>query len=816
MSLPSPQLLNLYTKLIGSIDTTKTASELKTQISAIVPQREEMPENYKRVEYLTNKKLPITNGSFKIYTLEILRDIYESIKDDTVVLKPIGGKKITKSDYREAIDKIYSNYINFKKGITLTQEEYALHKKLRQEFLLQKQQNSSIFLLIKDLIVKKLHLIKDNLQALRNYLKSLDIDFLDFNAHQKIQDSYLFLNSDSSSLIISFLKSINKRNHNFDQKLLRKEMIDMISKYCDKKKIIKPKNLEKMTHSELYHFIRNLIENDEFYLPPININCFKDLLIGLALESHLSNLDKSVIELDFMGSMIRNEGAVILSRYLPGFKELESLELAANDIENEGMIAISKVLPKLKKLRYLGIKCNSVGSSGMIALANVLPMIPNLSYFYLGDNRYDKFGMMALCKAFTKMKNLKELNFGGQDFDDEMKSVLVKCLSNMDNLEILYFDQCKLKDKDIINLIIPILDRHEKNLTELDLSGNQITYTGVVELVNKLESCSKMNSLNLEYNPIGIQGAKLLQEKASHIDKLLFDDTQVALDKQQQYEMGDEVCGIFEIQGGTFGESRSWYLEQELEEDDFNKLYTKWEDINGLVPFDEDMYQDFNDYFGATADNHSYSVVGKFEYKGEYDGWYPIDYVIIIDNLVDRFHDLIKEIFDNPKKFDKNYIIKVFQFVQNNPDIKQYILEQHVDFPYIDLFKKIIQDPKKYVQELYLQKYSKNMKWWNSEQQTIIKKQLQTILSQQELDQINDIDPITFQKYKHPLLGDDLSIYQESNFAKLPFKGVRGLPVTKQILLKQAVQKYKKQANKKVKLSVGKDIAKYVEIIKKL
>jgi len=112
--------------------------------------------------------------------------------------------------------------------------------------------------------------------------------------------------------------------------------------------------------------------------------------------------------------------------------------------------------------------------------------------------------------------------------------------------------------------------------------------------------------------------------------------------------------------------------------------------------------------------------------------------------------------------------------------------------------------------------YQTNRVWWDSPQQIQTKQQLRKQLTQQQKKQIQKTDPISLQKFESPALGDDFGIYDDLTLSHLPFNGVRGLPVTRNLPLKQAVQKYRTQQDPAQKARKKRDIAKYVALLQML
>jgi len=109
--------------------------------------------------------------------------------------------------------------------------------------------------------------------------------------------------------------------------------------------------------------------------------------------------------------------------------------------------------------------------------------------------------------------------------------------------------------------------------------------------------------------------------------------------------------------------------------------------------------------------------------------------------------------------------------------------------------------------------YKTNRAWWDSQQQRQLKQQLKNQLTQQQKKQIKRTDPISLQQFQSPALGEDFAIYDDLTLSHVPFRGMRGLDVTRNLPLKQAIQKYKTQQNQAKKINMKKDIAKYVALL---
>lgn len=143
---------------------------------------------------------------------------------------------------------------------------------------------------------------------------------------------------------------------------------------------------------------------------------------------------------------IRMEGIALLSKGLSACPDLEILDLQDNTATRSGTRAIVRELPKWPHLRQLNLSDCLLGKAGGIALATALAdgSNPKLESLKLQYGEFDKRTIELLAVAIAQhLKNLTTLELNGNqaDPDDDCIEEIRKALAIHGNEEAL--DDCK-------------------------------------------------------------------------------------------------------------------------------------------------------------------------------------------------------------------------------------------------------------------------------------------------------------------------------------------------------------------------------------
>ncbi len=177
-------------------------------------------------------------------------------------------------------------------------------------------------------------------------------------------------------------------------------------------------------------------------------------------------------------------------------ENLQVLQLDCNKITCRGTTPLSQLIEKCTNLTHLSLSCNLIGSDGAITISNTLLPSSKLLELDLEGNDVGDEGALALAEAADKMQDNFILKLGNSHISHETCERIQK-LSN--SVEIK--EESSIQVSKYVNLshlssaqrVMPCF----KNLLTLNFSGKRISKSALEELVNGLEHCRCLHTLNL-------------------------------------------------------------------------------------------------------------------------------------------------------------------------------------------------------------------------------------------------------------------------------------------------------------------------------
>jgi hypothetical protein len=197
---------------------------------------------------------------------------------------------------------------------------------------------------------------------------------------------------------------------------------------------------------------------------------------------------------------------------------LTALDLSYNRLEDEGVSAVCKAIQSNKetKLASLNFDNNWFGPVGANAVAAMVAVTGGLTALDLSCNDLKDEGVSAVCEAIQSNKETKlaSLNFG----DNDIHPVGANAVAAM----------------------VAVTG----GLTALDLSGNDLKDEGVSAVCEAIQNNkeTKLASLNMSFNSIGLVGAKSLAAMLAVTGGLTVIDLS-----------GNQLCGIWTDWRGQHG-----------------------------------------------------------------------------------------------------------------------------------------------------------------------------------------------------------------------------------------------------------------------
>ena len=246
-------------------------------------------------------------------------------------------------------------------------------------------------------------------------------------------------------------------------------------------------------------------------------SCLVKLDLSLNMLSSIAGkvLNKSICSnlqsLNLAGCSIDSNGGISLAEKLKYCSSLQQLKLGGNDI-GCGLVAIADNLrcPNLQALCLIGVNINK---NSAVTLATALMHCPVLEEVYLVDNNIDIVSMKTLAEGLKFNSRLKKLYLQFNGFGSEGAASLSRCFNKWQNLQYLSLGHCQ------INSITALADglKYCNDLQTLDLDYNNIGTEGAIALAKGLKYCCSLNFLYLMENPIEDAGAIELFQELKHV-----------------------------------------------------------------------------------------------------------------------------------------------------------------------------------------------------------------------------------------------------------------------------------------------------------
>ncbi len=178
-------------------------------------------------------------------------------------------------------------------------------------------------------------------------------------------------------------------------------------------------------------------------------------------------------------------------------ENLQVLQLDCNKITCRGTTALSQLIEKCTNLTHLSLSCNLIGSDGAITISNsLIPPFSKLLELDLEGNDVGDEGALALAEAADKMQDNFILKLGNSHISHETCERIQK-LSNSVKIK----EESSIQVSKYVNLSHPSSVQRVmpcfKNLLTVNFSGKRISKSALEELVNGLEHCRCLHTLNL-------------------------------------------------------------------------------------------------------------------------------------------------------------------------------------------------------------------------------------------------------------------------------------------------------------------------------
>ena len=175
---------------------------------------------------------------------------------------------------------------------------------------------------------------------------------------------------------------------------------------------------------------------------------------------------------------------------------LSALHLNSNKIQAPGAASLAPALARCQGLSTLDLSYNELGSQGAESLAGGLRGCARLAHLDLGNNDTGTAGLSALGNLLEHCSALLHLGLrgNGQHLDSQMHAVR----ASGPRAHLKHLDLARSPCAAAMFQQVMVL--HAATLVHLDLERASMGFSGVFALAMALESCGKLEHLNLSHN----------------------------------------------------------------------------------------------------------------------------------------------------------------------------------------------------------------------------------------------------------------------------------------------------------------------------
>ena len=219
---------------------------------------------------------------------------------------------------------------------------------------------------------------------------------------------------------------------------------------------------------------------------------------------------RTLTALDLSGNDMSEDTAAFVALAVTSNSSLEGLGLSYNRLSTSGIVTIADSLSNISTLKILNIKNTAFTEEASDSVASLIKSNTGIEELYLGYNKL-KAGALKIVRALKEVSSLKVLDLNSSKTSgiiaDDLSAVI-----DRNSLQILW-----LANNDLRLNISTILDSLSKitTLTELNLSGNDMTDDVAASLASAIKSNSSLEDLRLSNNRLTTSSIATMSESLS-------------------------------------------------------------------------------------------------------------------------------------------------------------------------------------------------------------------------------------------------------------------------------------------------------------
>ena len=192
-------------------------------------------------------------------------------------------------------------------------------------------------------------------------------------------------------------------------------------------------------------------------------------------------------------------------------QKMRVLFLSYNKLDGSACDLLAKAVPSMSRLEVLYLHYNPIGSGGAVEVIKALcgSGVKQLFLYNTGIGEPDS---EALCELLKSSHSLQELDIHLNNLSSESIASIITGLSHNSSLTRLKVSNSHFSMANVDSLASVLKDHSKCTLTVLHLEDCHISSEGAVELAAALCKNTTLKYLDLNRNPIGMEGASSMSD----------------------------------------------------------------------------------------------------------------------------------------------------------------------------------------------------------------------------------------------------------------------------------------------------------------
>ena len=196
-------------------------------------------------------------------------------------------------------------------------------------------------------------------------------------------------------------------------------------------------------------------------------------------------------------------------------QNMRRLDLSYNKLDGSACDLLAKAVPSMSRLEVLWLDDNPIGSGGAVEVIKAL-CGSGVKQLWLHNTRIGEPDCEALSELLKSSHSLQRLYIHKNNLSSESVASIITGLSHNSSLRKLDISYSHFSMANVDSLASVLKDHSKCTLTMLVLEDCHISSEGAVKLAAALCKNSTLKHLNLDRNPIGVEGASSMSDMLQH------------------------------------------------------------------------------------------------------------------------------------------------------------------------------------------------------------------------------------------------------------------------------------------------------------